>query len=251
MKKMLSVFIVLFLSLIFTGGVFAEEDIVILSEDEEGLFLHDGDVVTAVYEVIDGEWTELTVDEYLDIVEESAEEGFEATYEKERSLQTTPFAPGEVGILNTGGGMTNDTYKYKRSSYTIGVLRTSLLTRVSPVDYNGTSRKTSLKFQISKTQKQSFSISLKSAEASKVRANAGFTWFNERSVSTTRELEMNPKEYGWFEMAPYMNKTTGYVERYNWKGQYQDKRFVTAYSPKSVSGTLDGVYYAKTSKTRP
>ncbi|WP_078578383.1 hypothetical protein [Salipaludibacillus agaradhaerens] len=248
MKKFLLVVVAFISSLIFTGNAFAEENIEVLSEEEDGLFLLDGDVVQAVYEVRDGEWVELTVDEYLEIVEEAAEEAHEAIDEISESV---PVNSGNVDILNTGGGMTKDTYKFKRSGYTKGVLRTSLRKRVSPVDYNGTSNKTSLTYDINNTQSRTYSISLKSAEASKVQANAGFTWHNKRSISTSRKMNLNPKEYGWWEMAPYMNRTWGYVERYNWLGQYKDRKYVNAYAPKSINGDLDGVYYAKTSKTRP
>ncbi|UTR16856.1 hypothetical protein MM221_10260 [Salipaludibacillus sp. LMS25] len=108
------VVVVFISSFIFTGNAFAEENIEVLSEEEDGLFFLDGDVVQAVYEVRDGEWVELTGDEYLEIVEEAAEETHEAIDEISESI---PVNSGDVDVLNTGGGMPKDTYKFKRSGY--------------------------------------------------------------------------------------------------------------------------------------
>ena len=79
-------------------------------------------------------------------------------------------------------------------------------------------------------------------------ASFGGTWETTLSTSSSDQISIPSKEYGWFEFTPIMRNSWGYSQLYDrTTGVVHDSKFVDTYAPKHLSnGTLYGVVIGKT-----
>lgn len=129
-------------------------------------------------------------------------------------------------------------YTPKSTSQVTGSAR-----KVSADIYCNTSAGCRISKKVSTTVSASYSVSA-TAERNAIKANAGFTWVNSASDSTTYSFNLKKGQKGYIAFRPYLRKTSGTLKKYsNWDGLiYQKSAY--AYSPKKTSsGEADGYYY--------
>lgn len=107
-----------------------------------------------------------------------------------------------------------------------------------------TTPKCSVRESVSATVSASYSVGL-TAEKNAIKANAGFTWTNSATRSTTFSFEgLKTGEKGYVAFKPYLNRVWGKLSRYsNWDGLLDTKN-ASADAPKLLSnGAADGEFY--------
>ena len=81
------------------------------------------------------------------------------------------------------------------------------------------------------------------AEKDAIKANAGFSWTESATSSTSYRFQLVKGEKGYVGFTPYLRLSNGALHKYsNWDGLISS-RAVYAYSPKTTStGEADGIY---------
>jgi hypothetical protein len=121
------------------------------------------------------------------------------------------------------------------------VLEANLLQAVSEKTHSNSTCRISKSVNV--TVSASYSVSA-TAEKSAIKANAGFTWTNSASDTSTYSFTLSKGDKGYIGFKPYLRKTSGTLKKYsNWDG-YLYSKSAYAYSPKKTStGEADGYYY--------
>lgn len=237
MKKLQIVFLIAIFMISITSVSLAENG---TSTDDS---FYEGEKIEVIYKVTEDGLVKVSQEEFDTILKEMAAYNYTTESKNFKSNSTSEsIEPLDV--------ITGDWWRYDESYNTL-TTRYDLQSRVSNVSYNDTQNIQAKTLSYSHSQGYTLSVSLDLNEFSALKSGVGFTWNNSKSVSSSDTIHLSLGEYGWFEWAPIMNKSVGYVKRFNWLGQLKESKYVIAHSPNEINGREDGLLIGKTSYTSP
>ncbi|MCK1999871.1 hypothetical protein MZM54_00555 [[Brevibacterium] frigoritolerans] len=187
-----------------------------------------GKYVTPLKEV-NGKLVPASKQEYLNEIKSAS--GQSVTIPKVSTLAST----NDMGTLDY-----REYWKYTPTSTSSKVVGK---TKKVTADIGCTSASCSISKQVSVTVSAQYSVNA-TAEKSAIKANAGFTWVNSASDSSTYSFKLKKGDRGYVGFKPYYKKTTGKLKKYsNWDG-YLYSKSANAHSPrKTANKEADGMYY--------
>lgn len=159
-------------------------------------------------------------------------------------LNTIQNLESVVDILSINNQITPlDYYEYWRYSPSSTSTVTGSTKKVTSEIWCNTLPGCGISKSVGVTVSASYSVTA-TAEKDAIKANAGFTWTNSASDTSTYSFSLAYGDSGYIGFKPYLRKTTGTLKKYsNWDG-YLYSKSAYAYSPKKTSsGEADGYYY--------